>query len=48
MAWNEISIAVSFEASEAVSYILQELTGGAGLVEEHKENKIITEIKNKK
>ncbi len=44
MAWNEISIAVSFEASEAVSYILQELTGGAGLVEEHKENKIIYKV----
>jgi hypothetical protein len=39
MAWNEISIAVSFEASEAVSYILQELTGGAGLVENIKKIK---------
>ena len=44
MAWNEISIGVSFEDSEAVSYVLQCLTGGTGLVEEQKENEIIYKI----
>jgi ribosomal protein L11 methyltransferase len=44
MTWTEISIGVSFEDSEAVSYILQCQTGDAGLVEEHKENKIIYKI----
>lgn len=44
MAWNEISIGVSFEDSEAVSYVLQCQTGYAGLVEEHLENKIIYKI----
>ena len=44
MAWNEISIGVSFEDSEAVSYILQCQTGSAGLIEEQKENKIIYKI----
>ncbi len=44
MAWNEISIGVSFEDSEAVSYVLQCLTGGTGLVEEQKENEIIYKV----
>lgn len=44
MAWNEISIGVSFEDSEAVAYTLQCLTCSTGLIEEQTDNRIIYKI----